>query len=345
MMLTQIDYAGVKAELRDEPRTWLITGVGGFIGSNILLELLTLGQRVVGIDSFITGSRRNLDEVREEVGNKVWENFTFYEGDIRDPEVCSLGCAAVDIVLHQAALGSVPRSIANPEITNEHNVTGFLNVLDAARKANVRRFVYASSSSVYGDHPGLPKVEDVTGECLSPYAVSKKTNEMYASVFGRCYGMDCVGLRYFNVFGPRQSPNGPYAAVIPKWVDAMLKNESVVINGDGETSRDFCYIDNVVQANLRAALVEDQEALRTVYNIAAGGRTSLNELYTFLKEKLVTHRPELEGVTPVYQDFRPGDVRHSNADISKAERLLGYHPTHQIEEGLNESLDWYRAHS
>jgi UDP-N-acetylglucosamine 4-epimerase len=251
----------------------------------------------------------------------------------------------MDVVLHQAALGSVPRSIAHPELTNHNNVTGFLSVLLEAKDAGVPRFVYASSSSVYGDHPGLPKVEDRVGECLSPYAVSKKVNEMYAAVFGRCYGIECIGLRYFNVFGARQSPNGPYAAVIPKWIDAMLRGEPVVIHGDGETSRDFCYVANVVQANLLAATVSDPEALNTVYNISAGGRTTLNELYGMLKCRLIEECPDLPDVTPIYHDFRPGDIRHSNADIGKARRLLGYEPTHQIDAGLDAALEWYLANT
>lgn len=333
-------YEQVELALADERRRWLVTGVAGFIGSNLLLALLRAGQEVVGVDNLLTGHRSNLEEVRDAVG-AAWSNFSWLEGDIGDRELVRRACDGADVVLHQAALGSVPRSIARPDLTNANNVSGFLNVLTEAKDAGVGRFVYASSSSVYGDHPGLPKVEDRVGECLSPYAVSKKVNEMYAAVFGRCYGVGCIGLRYFNVFGPRQSPDGPYAAVIPKWIDAMLRGEEVVINGDGETSRDFCYIDNVVQANLRAGLVDDPEALGEVYNIAAGGRTTLNELYEMLRVRLTGERPGLAAAQPVYRDFRPGDIRHSNADISKATRLLGYRPTHDLGSGLDASLGWY----
>lgn len=336
-------YQTLKQDLIHSPRTWLVTGAAGFIGSNLVLELLRCGQRVVGIDNLSTGNIANLVEVEREVGASCWENFTWLEGDICDRELCRRACAGVDVVLHQAALGSVPRSIAHPDLTNHHNVTGFLSVLLEAKDAGVPRFVYASSSSVYGDHPGLPKVEDTVGECLSPYAVSKKINEMYAAVFGRCYGIGCIGLRYFNVFGARQSPSGPYAAVIPKWIDAMLRGEPVVIHGDGETSRDFCYIENVVQANLLAATVKDPEALNTVYNIAAGGRTTLNELYKMLRGRLIKEQSDLATATPVYNEFRPGDIRHSNADIGKAQKCLSYQPTHDIESGLDAALDWYLA--
>jgi UDP-N-acetylglucosamine 4-epimerase len=338
-------YETLKQDLIELPRTWLVTGAAGFIGSNLVMELLRCGQRVIGIDNLSTGSMRNLEEVEREVGRARWANFTWLKGDICDRDLCRRACAGMDVVLHQAALGSVPRSIAHPELTNHNNVTGFLSVLLEAKDAGVPRFVYASSSSVYGDHPGLPKVEDRVGECLSPYAVSKKVNEMYAAVFGRCYGIECIGLRYFNVFGARQSPNGPYAAVIPKWIDAMLRGEPVVIHGDGETSRDFCYVANVVQANLLAATVSDPEALNTVYNISAGGRTTLNELYGMLKCRLIEECPDLPDVTPIYHDFRPGDIRHSNADIGKARRLLGYEPTHQIDAGLDAALEWYLANT
>lgn len=333
----------LKQELIHSPRTWLVTGAAGFIGSNLVLELLQCGQRVTGIDNLATGSIGNLAQVEREVGADLWSDFTWLEGDICDRDLCRRACAGVDVVLHQAALGSVPRSIAHPDLTNHHNVTGFLSVLLEAKDAGVPRFVYASSSSVYGDHPGLPKVEDRVGECLSPYAVSKKVNEMYAAVFGRCYGIGCIGLRYFNVFGARQSPSGPYAAVIPKWIDAMLRGEPVVIHGDGETSRDFCFIDNVVQANLLAATTNAPEALNTVYNIAAGGRTTLNELYEMLRGRLIKEQPDLATAAPVYHEFRPGDIRHSNADIGKARKLLGYQPTHEVGSGLDAALDWYLA--
>ena len=336
-------YQTLKQKLIESPRTWLVTGVAGFIGSNLLLELLRCGQRVVGVDNLSTGNRRNLDEVRDEVGSTRWANFTWIEADITERETCRKACAGVDFVLHQAALGSVPRSIAHPDNTHHHNVTGFVAMLLEAKNAGVKRFVYASSSSVYGDHPALPKVEDRVGECLSPYAASKKANELYAAVFSRCYGIECIGLRYFNVFGPRQDPRGPYAAVIPRWIDAMLCGQPVVIHGDGETSRDFCYVENVVQANLRAATIRDAAALNTVYNVAAGGRTTLNELYGMLRNHLIKDRPDLLDATPVYGDFRPGDIHHSNADIGKAWRLLGYQPTHQIAAGLAAGLEWYLA--
>ncbi|MEI7912318.1 MAG: SDR family oxidoreductase [Verrucomicrobiota bacterium] len=338
-------YQILKINLIKSPRTWLVTGVAGFIGSNLLLELLRCGQRVVGIDNFSTGHRSNLEEVRDEVGSGCWSNFSLLEADITERKTCRKACIGVDLVLHQAAVGSVPRSIADPETTHRNNVTGFVTMLMEAKDGGVKRFVYASSSSVYGDHPALPKVEDQVGNCLSPYAVSKKANELYAAVFAKCYGIECIGLRYFNVFGPRQDPNGPYAAVIPKWIDSMLRGDAVVIHGDGETSRDFCYVENVVQANLRAATVSNPDALNTVYNVAAGGRTSLNELYGMLRGHLINERPDLVDAAPVYGDFRPGDIRHSNADIGKARRLLNYQPTHQIAAGLVGGLEWYLANA
>jgi UDP-N-acetylglucosamine 4-epimerase len=282
--------------------------------------------------------------VRELVGSKKWKNFAQIEGDICDLDTCKRVCQSVDFVLHQAALGSVPRSIAEPGDSHASNVTGFLNMLVAARDNRVKRFVYASSSSVYGDHPGLPKVEQELGKCLSPYAATKRANELYAAVFAQCYGLETIGLRYFNVFGPRQDPDGPYAAVIPKWIAAMIKNEPIQIHGDGETTRDFCYVTNVVQANLLAATVQTKDAVNETYNIALHARTSLNELFGLLRDKLLPFYPDLERCRPVYLDFRPGDVRHSEADISKAERLLGYKPSHTVAEGLAEALDWYRRH-
>lgn len=335
-------YDKLKQELKDSPRTWLVTGVAGFIGSNLLLELLMLGQRVTGLDNLSTGSLRNLDAIRDLVGPEKWRNFSWIEGDITDQEICNQVCKGVEFVLHQAALGSVPRSIKEPGVAHHNNVNGFVAMLSAARDAGVLRFVYASSSAVYGDHPALPKVEDHIGECLSPYAVSKRVNELYASVFVRCYGMHCTGLRYFNVFGPRQDPNGPYAAVIPKWIDALLSGKEVWINGDGETSRDFCYVENVVQANLLAATATGPRALDAVFNVAAGGRTTLNELYELLRIRLVRECPQLAGAAPLYRDFQEGDVRHSNADISRAEQLLGYRVTHEIGAGLDQCLEWYR---
>ena len=385
-------YSTLQTRLPTEPRTWLITGVAGFIGSNLLETLLKLGQRVVGLDNFATGHQRNLDEVQTLVTPTQWANFNFINGDIRNLKDCQsamfwnepapallpppLGegrgrgspnsspeSLPVDYVLHQAALGSVPRSLEDPITTNAANITGFLNMLVAARDAKVKSFTYAASSSTYGDHPGLPKVEDTIGKPLSPYAVTKYVNELYADVFARCYGFNTIGLRYFNVFGPRQDPEGAYAAVIPKWIASLIKGEPVHINGDGETSRDFCFIANVVQANLLAATVSDfspgaylsslplplgegrgegsPSPVNQVYNVAVGDRTTLNELYAQLRRNLLPLYPHLQGSQPVYREFRAGDVRHSLADISKAERLLGYAPTQRIGQGLELAMPWY----
>jgi UDP-N-acetylglucosamine/UDP-N-acetylgalactosamine 4-epimerase len=336
-------YEQICAGLQAEPRTWLVTGAAGFIGSNLVEQLLRLGQRVVGLDNFATGAARNLDDIHAQVGDAAWARFRLIEGSITDPAVCAAAVAGTDLVLHQAALGSVPRSIADPIGTNRANIDGFLELLVAARDAGVRRFVYAASSSTYGDHPGLPKVEDQIGRPLSPYAVTKYVNELYADVFGRTYGLEPVGLRYFNVFGRRQDPAGAYAAVIPRWVAALLRDEAVVINGDGETSRDFCYIDNVVQANILAATVTDPAALNQVYNIANGDRTTLNALFWLLRDGLAAYRPAVGGRKPEYGPFREGDVRHSQADIGKAARLLGYAPSHSVAQGLAVALAWYAA--
>lgn len=333
-------FEEVCAGLRSRPRIWLITGVAGFIGSNLLETLLKLGQRVVGLDNFATGYQRNLDEVRAAVEPSRWARFKFIEGDIRNLNDCRRACDSVDYVLHQAALGSVPRSLADPIATNAANVTGFLNMLVAARDAKVARFVYAASSSTYGDHPGLPKVEEVIGRPLSPYAVTKFVNELYADVFARCYGFESIGLRYFNVFGPRQDPDGAYAAVIPKWTAAMIKGETVFINGDGETSRDFSYVANAVQANLLAATTRNVEAANQVYNVAVGDRATLNDLYSELRRLLAPRFPHLDDAAPQYRDFRAGDVRHSQADIGKAARRLGYAPTHRFADGLNLTVLW-----
>lgn len=335
-----IQYERLQAELRQTPKTWLVTGVAGFIGSNLLETLLRLDQRVVGLDNFATGHQRNLDEVQSLVSPAQWGNFKFIQGDIRQLADCQEACVGVDYVLHQAALGSVPRSLADPMATNDTNITGFLNMLLAARDAKVQSFTYAASSSTYGDHPALPKVEENIGNPLSPYAVTKYVNELYASVFARSYGFKTIGLRYFNVFGPRQDPNGAYAAVIPKWTDALLKGETVYINGDGETSRDFCFVANAVQANLLAAC-GPEEAKNQVYNVAVGDRTSLNQLYFHLRDNLSSRFPHIDESTPVYRDFRAGDVRHSLADISKARNLMGYCPTHRISDGLREAMEWY----
>ena len=326
-----------------QQRAWLVTGAAGFIGSNLVEALLRLGQRVVGLDNFSTGFRHNLEQVRAAVGAGAWSRFALIEGDIRDLAACREACAGADYVLHQAALGSVPRSIDDPISSHDSNVTGFLHMLVAARDAGVKRFVYAASSAAYGDHPGMPKIEQAIGRPLSPYAANKHMNEIYADVFGRCYGLESVGLRYFNVFGPRQDPDGAYAAVIPKWIAAMLRHQPVYINGDGETSRDFCYIDNAVQANLAAATVADAAAVNQVYNIAIGGQTTLNELFAILAGLLARHDPAIAEARPQHRDFRPGDVRQSRADISKARDLLGYWPTHDVREGLERAIDWYVA--
>jgi UDP-N-acetylglucosamine 4-epimerase len=329
------------SQLREQPLRWLVTGSAGFIGSHLLEALLRVGQYVVSLDNLSTGHRRNLDEVRAAVGQEAWRRHTFIEGDVIDLAACRTACEGVDIVLHEAALGSVPRSISNPLLTHAANATGFLNLLVAARDAGVRRFVYAASSSTYGDHPGLPKVEDAIGRPLSPYAVTKYLNELYADVFGRCYGLAAIGLRYFNVFGPRQDPEGAYAAVIPRWVNAMLRGTPVVIHGDGETTRDFCHVHNVVQANLLAATTADSMALGHVYNVAVGGRMSLNDLFATLGELLADLHPGLRIPAPIREDFRPGDVRHSQADVSKARRLLKYEPTADVRSGLRHALPWY----
>ena len=334
-------YEELLKSLPESPQTWLITGCAGFIGSNLLEHLLKLDQTVVGLDNFSTGKQQNLDEVQTLVSKDQWARLTFVEGDIRDLETCQKVCEGVDYVLHQAALGSVPRSIADPLTSHASNVTGQLNMLVAARDQQVKRIVYAASSSTYGDHPGLPKVEDTIGKPLSPYAVTKYVNELYADVFARCYGTQAVGLRYFNVFGPRQDPDGAYAAVIPKWIAAMLRGETIYINGTGETSRDFCYVKNVVQANLLAATSEHEEAANQVYNVAVNARTDLLQLFELLKSGLVVNRPDLRDIKPSHRDFRAGDVLHSQADVSKAGALLGYVPTHSIEQGLAEALEWY----
>jgi UDP-N-acetylglucosamine 4-epimerase len=335
-------YQELQAHLASNRYRWLVTGVAGFIGSNLLETLLRLGQEVVGLDNFATGHRHNIDQALEDAGVAAEsDRFRFIEGDICDLESCRQACDGVDFVLHQAALGSVPRSIEDPVRTNDANIDGFLNMLLASRDAGCRRFVYAASSSTYGDHPDLPKVEDKIGNPLSPYAVTKVVNELYAQVFARTYGFKTIGLRYFNIFGKRQDPNGAYAAVIPKWVASLIAGEEVFINGDGETSRDFCYIDNTVQMNILAALAEDEAAIDQVYNVALNDRTSLTRLFEMIQERLLSRVEGLQPVEPSYRDFRAGDVRHSQADIGKAQRLLGYAPSHRIDEGLDEAMDWY----
>jgi len=335
-------YHKLQATLRAAPRNWLVTGVAGFIGSNILETLLQLDQHVLGLDNFSTGHQENLDEVRTKVGPRKWSRARVVEGDIRDLQTCHRLCADMDYVLHQAALGSVPRSLADPLCTHETNVNGFLNMLAAARDAKVRRLVYASSSSVYGDHSALPKIEENVGQPLSPYAATKAINEAYAGVFARAFNLNSIGLRYFNVFGPRQDPAGAYAAVIPRWIAALLQQESVHIYGDGQTSRDFCYIDNVVQANLLAATTENSAALNQVFNIAIGETTTLNQLFHLIQDILRQADSPVPEQQPLYQEFRPGDVRHSHASIEKAQHLLGYSPMQRIGEGLNLAMSWYR---
>ncbi len=333
-------YSTLQEQLKRTPHTWLITGVAGFIGSNLLETLLTLDQRVIGLDNFATGHAQNLDEVQKLVAPAQWARFTLIKGDIRKLDDCRHACAGADYVLHQAALGSVPRSLEDPITTNTTNIDGFLNMLVAARDANVKSFTYAASSSTYGDHPGLPKVEDLIGKPLSPYAVTKYVNELYADVFARCYGFNSIGLRYFNVFGPRQDPDGAYAAVIPKWTAALIKGEPVFINGDGDTSRDFTFVANAVQANLLAATATDPAALNQAYNVAVGDRTTLNQLFGLLRDNLASSGVSAD-VKANYRDFRAGDVRHSQADVSKAQRLLGYEPTQRLAAGIAIAMPWY----
>jgi UDP-N-acetylglucosamine 4-epimerase len=338
------EFDKLRQSLAAAPATWLVTGAAGFIGSHLIEELLCLDQEVIGLDNLATGSLNNLAQVKEIVGAKRWARFKWIEGDIRDLATCHRAAPKANYILHQAALGSVPKSLEDPIRTNESNVNGFVNMLWAARQAGVKRLVFASSSSVYGDDKTLPQVEHRIGRCLSPYAVSKRVDELYADVFGQCYQVQTIGLRYFNVFGPRQDPNGAYAAVIPKWVSALLQSESVQINGDGSTSRDFCYIANVVQANLLAATAENPEAIGQQFNVALGEETTLLGLLQMLLQRLAPDHPHLRGFQPRYVDFRQGDLLHSRADINRARRLLGYQPTHSVAQGLTEALDWYVKH-
>ena len=331
--------------LTNNQKTWLVTGVAGFIGSNLLEKLLILNQKVVGLDSFDTGYQHNIDQALQDVqnttGKDLSNNFYFINGDIRNSRDCNQACDGVDYVLHQAALGSVPRSIEDPLGTNEANIDGFINMLVASRDAKVKRFVYAASSSSYGDNTDLPKIENIIGNPLSPYAVTKLVNELYASVFAKNYDFKTIGLRYFNIFGKRQDPNGAYAAVIPRWIASVLNNEDVYINGDGETSRDFCYIDNAVQSNILAAMTENNEAIDQVYNVALNDRTSLNDLHRMIEDKITQRVQDIEKKEPIYRDFRPGDVRHSQASVDKAYKLLEYRPKYKISDGLDETIDWY----
>jgi UDP-N-acetylglucosamine 4-epimerase len=333
-------YDAICEDLVNAPRRWLVTGVAGFIGSALLERLLDLGQSVVGVDNFITGHKKNIDDVLAIHPDEKLQ-FRFIEGDLRDPKVAEAAVRDVDVILHEAALGSVPRSLKDPVATHQHNVDAFLNVLVAAKDAKVARVVYASSSSVYGDHPALPKVEDKIGRPLSPYAVSKRVDEIYAQVFHDAYGQQNIGLRYFNVFGRRQDPNGPYAAVIPRWIAALLDDKPCVIFGDGSSSRDFCYVDNIVQANLLAGTVEDPSATGAVYNCGCNGRTNLNELFAMIRDELAVDVPALAGAAPTFEPPRQGDIPHSQASIETITAALGYAPTHQVTDGMRETVDWF----
>ncbi len=334
-------FIDIEHQLKAQQSRWVITGVAGFIGSNLLEFLLKNNQKVVGLDNFSTGYQHNLDQVRDIVGPDNWNNFSFVQGDIRDLDTCQKTCSGAQYILHHAAIGSVPRSIEDPVFTNANNITGFLNMLVASRDQQVKRFIYAASSSTYGDHPGLPKVESVIGQPLSPYAVTKYVNELYADVFQRCYGMSCIGLRYFNVFGPRQDPKGAYAAVIPIWISALIKNKDLFINGDGETTRDFCYIDNVIQANMLSALTTNDQASNQVFNVALSDKTSLMDLYQMMRAILEKNHPHVQNHQPSFLPFRSGDIRHSQADISKAQNLLAYKPTCKVDQGLQKTIAWY----
>jgi UDP-N-acetylglucosamine 4-epimerase len=337
-------YQKVEERLQAERRTWLVTGVAGFIGSHLAEKLLGLDQAVVGLDNFSTGKRENLELVRAAVGEARWKSFRFIEGDIRSLDACNSACQSADLVLHQAGLGSVPRSIDKPLRTHDSNVNGFLNILLAARDAGAKRLVYASSSAVYGDHPALPKTESQLGRAMSPYGLSKRINELYADVFAACYGFETIGLRYFNVFGPRQDPDGPYASVIPAWLGALLRGETAYINGDGAAARDYCHVDNVVQANLLAAMVETPEAVGQAYNVAVGEQTTLVELFDMMRESLATRLPHLRNARAVHRAPRRGDMLLSRADVSKAARLLGYRPVFDLRSGLEQTIAWYMAH-
>ena len=342
--MTNKTYQNLRSSLKRNPKRWLVTGVAGFIGSNILKELLNLNQSVIGLDNFSTGHQNNLNDLKKNTHVDKWKNFSFLEGDITDFNICKRSVKDVDFVLHQAALGSVPRSIKDPLNTNKSNIEGFLNMIYASKESKVKRFLYAASSSTYGDHKALPKKENTIGNPLSPYAVTKRVNEMYADVFSKVYGLNPVGLRYFNVFGPSQDPKGAYAAVVPKWIDAMKKGKTIYINGDGKTSRDFCYIENAVQINLLAATTDNDEAINQVYNVAVNDRTSLNKLYNMIEDKLTQRIGRLIKKDPIYRDFRPGDVRHSQADVSKAKRLLEYEPEFNLSKGMQKVMPWYIEH-
>jgi UDP-N-acetylglucosamine 4-epimerase len=336
-------YEETQQRIERKPRRWLVTGAAGFIGSHLVEHLLNHGQSVTGLDNFSTGKRENLEHVRQAVGAEAWKKMRFIQGDIRSLDSCREACDGAELVLHQAALGSVPRSIDDPLSSNDNNINGFLNMLVAARDASVARMVYASSSAIYGDHPALPKVEHVIGKPLSPYGLTKGVNEQYAGTFAECYGFRTIGLRYFNVFGPRQNPDGEYSAVISAWIGALLRGQTAYVNGDGKNGRDFCYVENVVQANLLAATVEDPAATNQAYNIALGEQTTLNELFEMIRLLLVPRLPHIAKVRATHREPRRGDVRFSQADISKARKLLGYRPTHRVLEGLEKTIDWYAA--
>ena len=335
-------YESAQNELKKNPKTWLITGVAGFIGSNILAKLLELNQKVVGIDNFSTGFKSNLDEVKSEISDLNWKNLSLIEGDIRDLEFCKNYIKGVDFILHQAALGSIPRSIKDPTETNSNNISGFLNILEAAKCNNIKKIIFASSSSVYGDIKNNLKIEKVIGKQLNPYALSKYVNELYAEIFSNNYGLECTGLRYFNVFGKRQSPYVEYSAVIPKWISSIMNGSDVYIFGDGETSRDFCYVDNVVQANILAAIANNNGNIFNIFNIAVGYKTSLNQLYKLISDEIKAIKKDIKINIPVYKDFRPGDIKHSLADISLAEKIIGYTPIIKIENGIKLILPWYQ---
>lgn len=337
-------YEALQTDLQSQPKRWLVTGAAGFIGSHLVETLLKLNQEVVCFDNYSTGHQSNLDEVQNSLPGIDPSRLQIIDGDLADYEACLEATKGADLILHQGALGSVPRSIEDPITSHRSNTTGTLNLFTAAKEAGIKRIVYASSSSVYGDEPGLPKVEEKTGNLLSPYAATKAVAEEYANAFSRAYGMEFAGLRYFNVFGPRQDPNGPYAAVIPIWVKAMIKGDPVTIYGDGETSRDFTYVANVVQANLLAATVPELADPSRVFNCAIGGQTSLNELFEEVRKALSVIRPDLEIDDPVYGDFRPGDIRHSLADFSRAKDELGFTPSHGLEDGLALAMQWYVDH-
>ena len=338
-------YESVCRELRATPRRWLVTGAAGFIGSALVEQLLRLGQAVVGLDNLATGRRSNLDDVRRVVGAEAARRFDFIEGDIRDLDTCKRAARGVQVCLHQAALGSVPRSLEDPLSSHQSNVDGFIHILLAAREAGVKRMVFASSSSVYGDHAALPKIEENIGQPLSPYAATKRVDEIYAGVWQRAYGLELIGLRYFNVFGRRQDPDGPYAAVIPRWIARLAAGERCVIFGDGSQSRDFCYIDNTVQANLLAATTDDRAATGHIYNVGVGGRTTLLELHDLLRDRVAERQPAAAKATPEHSGTRAGDVPHSQASIDKARKLLRYEPTHDIATGLTETVNWFLDHS